>query len=310
MTRPGVAIPGSARRTVVGAALLVASAVVFVLSPLHGPVLLSLSGSHGVDVGDLVALPFLAVGAFLLAGGPSHRHLLRLAERAGGDLATAAGWMLIATGAAFVLVLLVDESSLPEQVPHAGGPSLVLSLVSLAALAVLLLDRETCEEVLGAPLWISGVALLAGFAVDLTHPEAGPVVGPTVLAALFFVTLGRRMRAARWAMGVLLVLFVLWDLLAWVDPRTFEPERKPPAAASRACRCARSAHVRARHPHAGAPPSHHTRSWPRALSERPGPTLSESAFRRRAHGSRSESPSSLRAMISATGTRGESGASR
>jgi hypothetical protein len=40
--------------------------VILFLEPLHGPVLLSLSGNHGLDLGDVVALPFAFLGAWLL----------------------------------------------------------------------------------------------------------------------------------------------------------------------------------------------------------------------------------------------------
>ena len=213
--------------------------------------------------------------------------------------------MLIVTGASFMLVLLVDESSLPDVVPHADAPLLLLSLVSVAVLAVLLFDPTTCDDVFGAPLWLVVLLLLAGFAVDLTHPEAGSVMGPTLLAALFFVTLGRRARAARWTMAALIVVFVSWDLVALVDPRTFELEREAAGGglgrvgALGLLLCSVGVLARSRCP---------TLRRRRESPECP-------AFRSVVGGARrgrrsSRSPSSFRTMISATDTRGESGASR
>jgi hypothetical protein len=226
MSRPGVEVHDEARRELLGAGLLVVAAVVSIIEPLHGPVLLSFSGRHGLDVGDLVALPFLVAGLLLLRGSPAHQRLLRAAERVAGDLDRAAGWTLLATGACFLLVLVNIETSLPDGSSPLGGLALLLSLVGFAAVVVLLLDPATCDDVLGAPLWLACLAVLAGFVVDLTHPEAGPIMGPTVLAALLLVTLGRRARAARWTMAVLLVVFVFWDFVALIDPRTYEPQRE------------------------------------------------------------------------------------
>ncbi len=226
MSQPGAEIHGDARRELVGAGLLVVAVVMFVVEPLHGPVLLSFSAQHGLDVGDLVALPFLVAGLLLLRGSAAHQRMLRAAEGAAGDLRRATAWTLLATGACFLLVLVNVESSLPDGSSFVGALALLLSLLGLAAVVMLLLDPANCDDVLGAPLWIVALILLAGFAIDLTHPEAGPIMGPTMLAALFFVTLGRRGRAARWTLAVLLVVFVLWDLVALIDPRTFELERE------------------------------------------------------------------------------------
>ena len=41
--------------------LLGGGCAVFVWEPWHGPIVLSLSGGHGVDAGDLAALPLFAL---------------------------------------------------------------------------------------------------------------------------------------------------------------------------------------------------------------------------------------------------------
>jgi len=43
------------------ALLLGGACGIFLWEPWHGPVILSLSSRHGIDVGDLLALPLLAL---------------------------------------------------------------------------------------------------------------------------------------------------------------------------------------------------------------------------------------------------------
>lgn len=223
MTDSRADVASGRRRELVGAGVLLVGIVVFIVEPLGGPVLLSLSGSHGLDLGDLVALPFLAAGALCCVGGPTHERLLGLAARLAGDVPTAAAWATIMTGAAFVLVQVVGESSLPDR---AGLLPLALALATLAVLLVLLADPEASDAVFGAPAPVLGLALLTGFAVDITDAAAGSIMGPTVLAAVLLVSLGRRTAAARWTMAVLLVLFVVSDLASLYDVATLETERE------------------------------------------------------------------------------------
>ena len=58
-------------KAAIGIALLLGAAcVVFLWEPWHGPIVLSLSPGHGVDAGDLPALPVvalaLAIGSVLV----------------------------------------------------------------------------------------------------------------------------------------------------------------------------------------------------------------------------------------------------
>ena len=86
MTRPQI---GTARTVptgiamVIGCGMLGAGVLLLFVPAVHGAVLLSLSGSHGVDAGDLLAVPLLLLGARMLRGTAMHRAALRVARQDG-----------------------------------------------------------------------------------------------------------------------------------------------------------------------------------------------------------------------------------
>lgn len=211
---------------VLGILALAASLVLCVLEPLHGPVLLSLSGSHGFDLGDLVALPLALVGIALLAGGTLHTALLGWLASTFRDQVRAASVALVAFGASLILVQVFGEASVSDTVAHAGALPAALSLVTLVGVGVLFADPANSREVFGTSLTVVLAALLLGFLVDVTDAAAGSVVGPTVLAAVLAVTMGRRQPAAQWILGSLTVVLIVSDLASLVDVRTLEPERE------------------------------------------------------------------------------------
>jgi hypothetical protein len=61
-TRPS---PGTRRalRALAVVALLAVALAVAVREPWHGPILLSLSTGHGIDAGDLVVVPLVALAS-------------------------------------------------------------------------------------------------------------------------------------------------------------------------------------------------------------------------------------------------------
>jgi len=89
---------------------------VFLWEPWHGPVVLSLSEGHGIDAGDLPALPLLALAVALIhsragdALAQSPWSMRRLAQAAP---AVALGGLLLLVG--------VDTTSHPPLVPAGGG---------------------------------------------------------------------------------------------------------------------------------------------------------------------------------------------
>jgi hypothetical protein len=102
----------------VGAGLLLAAACgVFLWEPWHGPIILSLSSGHGIDAGDLVALPLLAiVVAISHAQVPAAR--AGVGWPAGRWIAPASALVL---GALLLLAGVVHKAGGGPLVPAAGG---------------------------------------------------------------------------------------------------------------------------------------------------------------------------------------------
>ncbi len=98
------------------ALLLVASFGVFLLGRWHGPTILSLSSSHGIDAGDLPALALLALA---IAISPARPH-----NGAAGPSWPAVRWIGPASAVvlgALLLVDLVDQDVERSLVPDGGG---------------------------------------------------------------------------------------------------------------------------------------------------------------------------------------------
>jgi hypothetical protein len=101
--------------------MLAAAVGMVVWEPWHGPILLSLSSSHGVTTGNLLAVPFIALGIFI---GRVRSSRLRPAERIpckgfsgrriGPIAAVVLGFLLLLVG----MVDLIDRGPL---VPAGGG---------------------------------------------------------------------------------------------------------------------------------------------------------------------------------------------
>jgi len=213
-------------RTVFGLLSLLCAVVLFALSTLHGPVLLSLASSHGLDLGDLVCLPFIALGLWLLSGGPVHAGVLR-ARRVFDDhhLDTATVGLLM-SGAGLVLVWLFLEVSSSDPVPHAGVLPGAIAASGLVILAVALSEPGTAVAVFGAPLAVVLGVLGLGLLIDATDGPAGAVVGPTLLAAILAVMLGRRRPAVGLLLGATALLLVVVDITALVDAQFLREDRE------------------------------------------------------------------------------------
>ena len=112
---------GRLRAWIAVAILLGAACGVFLWEPWHGPVILSLSSSHGIDTGDLPALALLAL-ALALATGQA-----RAQDARAGQRWPAGRWAAPACALVFGLLLLaavVDDDSEGEPLLPAGGGTL------------------------------------------------------------------------------------------------------------------------------------------------------------------------------------------
>ena len=101
----------------IGVALLLgAAACVFLWAPWHGPIILSLSSSHGIDAGDL---PGLALLALAIAIAPARAQDARAGPRwrAGRWIGPASAVVL----GALLLAGVVDQHVVRSLVPAAGG---------------------------------------------------------------------------------------------------------------------------------------------------------------------------------------------
>jgi hypothetical protein len=217
---------GTWLRTGAGLLALVAGFVLFRLAPLHGPVLLSLGHTHGLDLGDLVCVPVLVLGLWLLRGGPVHRGVLTTlvaAERAGWDPATVG---LLVAGSGLVLVWVFVEVDAGGRVAHAGALPATIAIVGLVVLGCALSEPNASRAIFGAPLVVVLGTLGIGFRIDATDGPAGAVVGPTLLAALLAITLGRRRILAAVVFGITTAVFLLADLAALVDAGRYREDRR------------------------------------------------------------------------------------
>ncbi len=101
----------------IGALLLGAALAAFLWEPWHGPVILSLSSSHGIDAGDLPALALLALALALATG--------RGRDSGSGPAWTAGRWAgpacAVVLGALLLAGTLDDESAAEPLLPAGGG---------------------------------------------------------------------------------------------------------------------------------------------------------------------------------------------
>ncbi len=226
MTRAPERATGTWLRTGAGLLVLIAGFVLFRQEPLHGPVLLSLGNTHGLDLGDFVCVPLIVLGFWLLRDGPVHHGVLtalRTAERAGWDPA-AVGLLLSGTG--LILVWVFIEVDAGGRVDHAGVLPATIALLGLVVLGCALSEPGASRSIFGASLVVVLGTLALGFLIDATDGRAGALVGPTLLAALLAITLGRRRIIAAVLFGFTTAVFLLADLAALVDAGRYRDDRR------------------------------------------------------------------------------------
>jgi len=173
--------PGRTAARIIGAALLIGAAAIVVWEPWHGPIVVSLSSTHGIDAGDVIALPLVVVSVLLwkAAGRPAqcHKSSVRTnfwrwtgpgaAVLLGGLLiavatvkADNAGPLLPAGGGTFGRT--VDSAGSDESVAVGRWTYLALtydgSVLTLYADGRVVASREVSEHLQHStlPLWIGG----------------------------------------------------------------------------------------------------------------------------------------------------------
>ena len=105
-------------RAWIAVALLLAACGICLWGPWHGPVILSLSSSHGIDAGDLPTLVLLAL-ALALASGPAREHDARAGPRRSAGRWASLAVVLVLGG--LLIAGVVDDPSGREPLLPAGG---------------------------------------------------------------------------------------------------------------------------------------------------------------------------------------------
>ena len=207
--RVGVRFTRCLKPAIVIALLLVGACAIFLLEPWHGPVVLSLSRTHGIDAGDLPALPLIALAVALGS-------VCAPGVRAEGRGATG-GWAGPAPAVVLGALLLV------------GGVKLS-GVVRLGALddarGVLLLIAAVwfCVALTAGPrpgarrraLWQPVALFTAGSIVDAALAPSGTLIGPILVALWLARTASHRGTAA--TMYLLGAVFTAVSVVSLVDP--------------------------------------------------------------------------------------------
>jgi hypothetical protein len=197
---------GSRKAAIVVALLLAGACAVFLFEPWHGPIVLSLSRSHGIDTGDLPALVLIALA---VAIGSAYVSAAR-AEGRGAAGRPAGAFSAVVLGALMLAgaVKLTDIVRLGA-VDDVRGILLILAAVWFCvALAAGGRARRS---------WWQPVALfVAGSLVDAALDPSGALIGPTLVALWLGRTASHRNEAV--SMYVLAAVFTAFTVMALVDP--------------------------------------------------------------------------------------------
>jgi hypothetical protein len=201
---------------VVVALLLAGACAVFLLEPWHGPIVLSLWRSHGIDTGDLPALLLIAlavaVGSVFV---PAVRAQARGAARrpAGPASAVVLGALLLA--GAVKLTDIVRLGALDD----VRGILLIIAAVWFCV--TLATGRRPGAR---RRSWWQPVALfVAGSVVDAALDPSGALIGPTLVALWLGRTASHRNEAV--SMYLLAAAFTALSVMALVDPGGLDPAR-------------------------------------------------------------------------------------
>ena len=206
--RIGVWFTGRLKPASVVALLLVAACAVFLLEPWHGPVVLSLSRTHGIDTGDL---PALALIALAVAVGS----VCAPAGRADGT--EAGGWAGPAPAVLLGALLLVGGVKLSGVVrlgalDDARGVLLLIAAVWFCV--ALAAGRRPGGR---RRSWWQPIALfIAGSVVDAALAPSGTLIGPILVALWLARTASHRGTAA--TMYLLGAVFTAVSVVSLVDP--------------------------------------------------------------------------------------------
>jgi hypothetical protein len=183
-------------RAVGAGSCVVAAVSLIVTEPRRGPVLLIVSSSHGVHLGDLPAAALLVLAIQLVGGRAVVRQpgVRARRRRAGGP------WVpIVASLTAGIVLLLVGGSELAE--PALQHHPLVDATISAAVVAV-----ATWVAVAAGPsATVPSLILLAGMIIDGQLTPTGTVIGPALLAG--FLGVGAPSGLARTALTLTATVF-------------------------------------------------------------------------------------------------------
>jgi hypothetical protein len=206
--RIGVRFLGRLQPASAVALLLVGGCAIFLLEPWHGPVVLSLSRTHGIDTGDLPALALLALA---VSAGSECGPAVRVDETG-----AAGGWAGPASAVVLGGLLLVGGVKLLDVVrlgalDDARG---VLVIIAAVWFCVALAAGRW-----GSPLpnsWWQPVALfIAGSGVDAALAPSGTLIGPILVTLWLARTASHRNAAA--TMYLLGAVFTAVSVVSIID---------------------------------------------------------------------------------------------
>jgi hypothetical protein len=202
--RPGaedlIARRGSLKAAIVVALLLAATCAVLVWEPWHGPIVLSLWRSHGIDAGDLpAALPIALALAIASARGPAVR--ARTAPWAGPASAVVLGALLFV--GAYKLSGVIRLGALDD----VRGVLIIIAAVWFCV-ALAAGGRPGARQ---ASWWQPLSLFVAGSVVDAALAPSSTLIGP-ILVALW---LARTASHGGAALSMCLLAAVFTALSVW-----------------------------------------------------------------------------------------------
>jgi hypothetical protein len=190
------------------ALLLVGACAIFLVEPWHGPVVLSLSRSHGIDTGDLPALPLLALA---VAVGSVFAPAVREDWRGAG------GWTGPASAVVFGALLLVGGVKLSGVVRLGALDDARGVLVLIAAVWFCVALAAGRRPGARRRSWWQPVALfIAGSVLDAAFAPSGTLIGPILVTLWLARTASHRGAAA--TMYLLGAVFTAVSVVSVVDP--------------------------------------------------------------------------------------------
>jgi hypothetical protein len=199
-----------------GLVLLALAAIVVVLEPWHGPILVSLVSGRGLDAGDLVIVPLVATAVLLLA----HRSESQGGTEAGSSAraATRSGVLAIGLGSLILVGQAVRLADLDEHIPPVAYLLSGLIVLGAVCLAVEVVTAPSARAVLGERTRLSVVALLVfvGLVVDAALSVHGGTVFCVVLPALYLIAVVDS-RPLAVGLGVLVIALIGLTVLSLTD---------------------------------------------------------------------------------------------